>query len=302
MNSVDNGNSASNDGREKFDDRILAVAPLDAGPRMATFRGGAIHVTRPPGAQKIVRSENNVVSIMLAPTTGLKRAIGSDKLQEHDVAAGGVAITPVNADVRLSWKHSRENVTIVLPHTSLLELAEHELDSSNIELRPLPFGTVDSWALHIAKLLKAELAQAETSNELYVDSLITVFAVHLLRNYAGIQKPFLNAAGGLSLRQTKRVRDYMEANFARKLSVKELASVAGLSPHYFIQVFAETFGKSPHQYVMELRLDLAEKLLTLEDFTIMEVAHLSGFATQSHLTTTMRKHRNTTPMQVRQRR
>jgi AraC family transcriptional regulator len=82
----------------------------------------------------------------------------------------------------------------------------------------------------------------------------------------------------------------------------ELASVAGLSPRQFLQAFTRTFGDPPHRYVMGLRLALAEKLLRAGDLTIAEIARLSGFSSQSHLTACMRKHRQVTPLQIRRER
>jgi AraC family transcriptional regulator len=114
-------------------------------------------------------------------------------------------------------------------------------------------------------------------------------------------KVSLNAKGGLSNRSARRVQDYLEANFARKTSISELAAVSGHSPHHFIQAFTRTFGRPPHQYLLGLRLSFAEKLLVEGDLTIAEVAEVSGFSSQSHLTTAMKKYRQTTPMQIRRR-
>ncbi|WP_234836151.1 helix-turn-helix domain-containing protein [Sinorhizobium meliloti] len=72
--------------------------------------------------------------------------------------------------------------------------------------------------------------------------------------------------------------------------------------HAFIQAFTKTFGESPHKYVLRLRLNFAEELLVESVLSIAEIAHLSGFSDQSHLTVTMSKHRNRTPRQVRQQR
>lgn len=235
---------------------------------------------------------------MLAPAQGLQSAIGSDKLHAFDAEIGTIVITPAGLDAQVIWPHTRENATLILPPEALQELVEREFDSSRTELQLAPFGTVDPWALQIARLLKTELMQKDAANELYIDSLVTIFGVHVLRHYAGIRKPVAKVTGGLSIRQAQRVRDHMEANFTRRLTVAELASVAGLSPHYFIHVFAKTFGKPPHQYVVDLRLDAAEKLLLQGNLTITEVAYLSGFSNQSHLTTAMKKHRNVTPMQL----
>ncbi|TIV63647.1 MAG: helix-turn-helix transcriptional regulator, partial [Mesorhizobium sp.] len=64
---------------------------------------------------------------------------------------------------------------------------------------------------------------------------------------------------------------------------------------------SKTFGVSPYQSVLLLRLDFAEKLLTDSRMSITDIADLSGFSSQSHFTTMMRKYRHVTPQQVRTR-
>ncbi|PBC11775.1 hypothetical protein CK230_05910 [Mesorhizobium sp. WSM3859] len=80
-----------------------------------------------------------------------------------------------------------------------------------------------------------------------------------------------------------------------------MAAVCDLSPYHFARAFSKTFGVSPYQYVLGLRLDLAEKLLADSRMSITDIADLAGFSSQSHLTTMMKKYRNATPQQVRAR-
>ncbi|RWC51665.1 MAG: AraC family transcriptional regulator [Mesorhizobium sp.] len=91
----------------------------------------------------------------------------------------------------------------------------------------------------------------------------------------------------------RRVREYLDENFARKVMVAELACVAG--PNHFIARFAATFGMPPHRYLINSRLDLAERLLAGGELPIAEIAYLTGFSDQSHLAATMKKYRGRTP-------
>ncbi|TPN92052.1 helix-turn-helix transcriptional regulator [Mesorhizobium sp. B1-1-5] len=115
------------------------------------------------------------------------------------------------------------------------------------------------------------------------------------------RRPLLNAKGGLSLGHARLVAQFLSENFSRKLSLAEMAAVCGLSPYHFARAFSKTFGVTPHQYVLALRLDFAEKLLADRRMSITDIAYLSGFSSQSHLTTTMKKYRDVTPLQVRER-
>ncbi|AZO44997.1 AraC family transcriptional regulator [Mesorhizobium sp. M7D.F.Ca.US.005.01.1.1] len=113
------------------------------------------------------------------------------------------------------------------------------------------------------------------------------------------RQPTLNAKGGLSVRSTRRVQEFLDENFTRKLALAEMAAVCGLSPYHFVRAFSRTFGMPPHQYVLDLRLDFAERLLADSRMTIADIAHSSGFSSQSHFTTVMKKYRQVTPLQAR---
>ncbi|KGM31992.1 AraC family transcriptional regulator [Inquilinus limosus MP06] len=277
---------------------LLDVIPQPAGPRIATPRGGAFHSIRPPGSQTFL-AQDHCVGIMLAPAPRFRATLGSDRPQIYDAPTGAIAIAPANVDSTLVWPTSRENAIIAITPESLQELAALEFDAADVELQPPPFGAIDPWALRIAQMLKAELNQREVPNELYVDSLITIFAIHMLRHYSGVRTPPPTVQGGLSRQSAGRVQDFLADNFSRKLSVAELAEIAGLPPRRFIQAFTRTFGEPPHRHIVGLRLSFAEKLLIQGELTIAEVAYLSGFSSQSHLTTAMRTARQTTPRAIR---
>ncbi|MFB9981794.1 helix-turn-helix domain-containing protein [Mesorhizobium kowhaii] len=113
------------------------------------------------------------------------------------------------------------------------------------------------------------------------------------------RQPALNVKGGLSPRNARRVQEFLNENFSRKLALADMAAVCELSPYHFVRAFSKTFGAPPHQYVLDLRLDFAERLLADSRMTIAEIAHLSGFSSQSHFTTVMKKNRQVTPLQAR---
>ncbi|WP_218617022.1 AraC family transcriptional regulator [[Phormidium ambiguum] IAM M-71] len=51
--------------------------------------------------------------------------------------------------------------------------------------------------------------------------------------------------------------DYIHAHLNCDLSLAELASVVNISPTYFASLFKRTMGISPHQYVIQRRVEQA---------------------------------------------
>jgi AraC family transcriptional regulator len=112
-------------------------------------------------------------------------------------------------------------------------------------------------------------------------------------------KQIVSSKGGLSSHSARRVQEYLAENFTQKIHIAELASVAGISPHHFIVRFAKTFRMPPHRYLINLRLDFAEKLLVDGEIAIAEIAYMTGFLDQSHLAATMKRYRGKTPIELR---
>lgn len=280
--------------RERTARFVLDIIPESAGPRRATAQGSVIYSVRGPGSQTFLAKEHSV-GIVLAPIRKLRASLGSDKLQEYDAPVGCLVINPAGVDSNLAWSATRENAVVSISPEALSALAAHEFDIGDPELRPPAFGTVDLWALTIAQKITAELTGQASPNELYLDSLVTLFGIHLLRTYTGRNRQPTSPKGGLSTDGGRRVREYLNQSFMRKILVAELASVAGVSPNHFIAGFTRTFGMPPHRYLINLRLDFAERLLAGGKLSIAEVAYLAGFSDQSHLAATMKKYRGRTP-------
>lgn len=81
----------------------------------------------------------------------------------------------------------------------------------------------------------------------------------------------------------RRVRDLLEAEYARTVTIRELADVAGLSTFHLIRVFGALFGLPPYKYLEQIRIQHARRLIRL-GFPLTHVVHATGFSDQSHLT------------------
>lgn len=79
----------------------------------------------------------------------------------------------------------------------------------------------------------------------------------------------------------KRVRDYLEDNYAENVSLEQLASIACLSPFHLSRVFCKEVGLPPHAYQTQVRVNRAKTLLA-SGWSIGRVALELGFASQSH--------------------
>ena len=119
----------------------------------------------------------------------------------------------------------------------------------------------------------------------------------------------VHVAGGANVRRRlnplpkwrlQRVREFIEANIETRISLGELAHVAGVSRMYFAAQFREATGLRPHDYVIQRRITLARHLLARTDRPIVEIALCVGFPTQAHFTNVFKRIEGVTPHRWRE--
>jgi AraC family transcriptional regulator len=130
---------------------------------------------------------------------------------------------------------------------------------------------------------------------LYVEAVATQLAVHLLRNYASGTFREPNTKGRLSPTQVRRLREYIDGRLHERLNLETLAAVAGAGVWTLTRHFRESFGRTPHAYIIERRIDRARRLLAQSGLPIKEIALACGFADQAHMTRVFQAHLHTTP-------
>jgi AraC family transcriptional regulator len=278
---------------------VLDFIPDKDRIQIVTPSGGATHSIRSGDSLSFV-AESHYATVFFTSAKNVRASVSSSVIQEFDVPAGALGIVPAGGEPLTIWPSKKESVAVVITPSAMAALSEREYDGKIFEPRPMMATTIDPQALHLASLLRAELTERPVANELYVDSILTLFGIHLLRNYSGAEHETADARGALSPRNIRRIREFLAENFTGKLLVADLAAVCELSPRHFIQAFNKSFGRQPHQYLMGLRLEFAQRLLVEGKLTVTEVALLSGFANQSHLTFTLKKHCGLTPAQLRE--
>jgi AraC family transcriptional regulator len=97
----------------------------------------------------------------------------------------------------------------------------------------------------------------------------------------------------------KRVVEYVDHHLSGKITLLDLAAVAGLSRMHFASQFRAATGFRPHEYLLRRRIQRAEELLRQSTMTLVEIALTVGFQTQAHFTTVFKRFVGDTPYQWR---
>ena len=161
-------------------------------------------------------------------------------------------------------------------------------------------GFQDPLLVQIGLALQHELEQPTPAGKLYAQTAAQMLAVHLLRHYTAPAPQIYEPTQGLTARQVRRVTDYVLAHLDQDLSLPALAQQIGFSPYHFARQFRRATGESPHQFVLDLRIEHARQLLHETKLPLAQIALASGFANQSHLTQAFKRSIGLTPATYRE--
>jgi AraC family transcriptional regulator len=110
-----------------------------------------------------------------------------------------------------------------------------------------------------------------------------------------------SARGGLAPWQRRKIDRYVREHLERPVQVDELAAQIPLSVSHFCCAFKETFGDTPHAYLIRLRLETAQEMMLATAEPLSQIALASGFGDQAHLSKQFRRVVGETPSAWRRR-
>ncbi len=251
----------------------------------------------PPGSYEV-----NVVlpwpAVKFVATHGHgARALDSDRLTRVSAAAGASDIVPADCGYRAIAEVGWFGVVLFKPEF-LTRLAGDGGSNAVDALVPVSVDFDPDFAT-LSRHYRHAFSGSDGGNLLYLESVVALLGVHVLRHASGTAKRHV---GGPPPRAAKEVREavqYIDAGLARRLSLSEMADVAGMGIYEFSRCFKTVVGTSPHRYVLKRRVERARELLATTDRPIADIAYAVGFSSQSHMTDTFRRLLDTTPGRYR---
>lgn len=103
---------------------------------------------------------------------------------------------------------------------------------------------------------------------------------------------------GAEPQAVRRAKDYLAVHYAHNAGLADLAAAADMSPFHLLRVFTRTTGQTPHEFLIQKRVDAAKELLRTR-LPLARIAADCGFADQSHMTRLFRRQHGLTPGKYR---
>ncbi len=217
------------------------------------------------------------------------------KRESETQTTGTIAIIPVDILHRCLWAEKIQFMFVSVDPLLLKRLGMEVSASEDIELIPHFATQQDPLILGILLSLKDELESKMSGDRLYVDQLTTTLVIHLIKKYCVKKNQVVKYTDGLPKYKLRQVIEHIHSHLNSEIKLAELAGVAGISQYYFCQLFKNSLGITPYQYVLQQRVEQAKRLLRSGKMAICDIALICGFANQSHLTKHFRKITGMTP-------
>jgi len=201
----------------------------------------------------------------------------------------------VTGDIALCRRHvvglvqSRNQMNKLRFEVSDLYLSEAAGDANReIELQSIP-RLKDERIRALMTAVNIERVSGFPSGQLFLQSIEVALAATLVQTYSRSIKARRQIKGGLSDVSRRNVIDLVRSRISEDISLADMAAVTGLSMTHFSHIFKKTMGKSPHQFVLQQRVQYAKELLVSLNLRMIDIALASGFKTQQHFARIFRK-------------
>jgi AraC family transcriptional regulator len=156
--------------------------------------------------------------------------------------------------------------------------------------------------VHLEHLLLGLLNVAQDGS--YVDALIgdllvNAICLRLAKCYATSTPRMPPQRGGLPPARLKTVLEFIHANLDKNVSLSSLADAANMNMYYFAALFRNSMGVSPHQYVLDRRVERAKQLLRDHKLSVLDVSLQVGFDHPNNFARAFRRLAGVSPTQFR---
>jgi len=235
---------------------------------------------------------------------GLVIRTGAGQRQETRPSTGAIWLSPAGIDddrITITAPIPRE-LHLYLPTTQFRKLAD-DFNLPGEPARSIRYvaGVRDAVIHQIGLAIVSAMTNETAAGRMFVETASATLAARLLQTYcdSGACKPLEPATHRIDHARLRRALDHISANLDEKITLNELAQIAGVSLFHFARTFTRAMGVSPNRYVSRLRLEQAMADAAAGKLSLAQIAFKSGFSSQASFTRAFRRATGITPGEYR---
>ncbi|WP_446743857.1 helix-turn-helix domain-containing protein [Silvibacterium acidisoli] len=205
---------------------------------------------------------------------------------------GTVSVEKRDHEQSICWRSPATTLTVELDDAVLAEVqtADTECNTEDDRVQALS---------PLLYALEAERQQGYPHGQLFVDGIEQAIACIVVAITGHAQVRRSTQVPSMAPHQLRRVNEYVKAHLDKKIILRDMAREAGLSTSHFSRLFRKSSGRTPHQYVLEQRIDHAKSLMADSHHSLLDIAIASGFRTHQHFSKVFHRITGRSPRQYR---
>lgn len=197
--------------------------------------------------------------------------------------AGTVSVIDLRDNPQCEFRGPFDAVQYYVPRKALDEFA-YEHGAKPVPTLKWSRDQRDPFLSTLSSVLLSAVQEDATTNQLFVDHIGLSLLAHFAQSYGGLRARDGQSQGGLAPWQERRAKEIMFARLASHLTISDVAAECQLTPSHFARAFRRSTGVAPHEFLSQLRIDEAKRLMLTTKLPLADVALICGFGDQSYFT------------------
>lgn len=257
--------------------RLLASNDPGSGPVFARIRDAV------PGQLAFEQTDEAALAVLVSPARVSRMTCGTvPPCLPCQLGDGEVMVVDLRCPPPVRFGDSVDLVRADIPRSVLQAFARKHGWGEVAAFSPTKCGDRDATLSALLGSLGPYFDEPREGGALVVAQIALAVMAQLLSAYSNGGVDSRSSQGRLASWQEKRVKELIDENLTREISVSWLAGEIGLSESYFARAFRESVGMPPYQWLIERRVSRAKALMKDKGRSLTEIALSAGFADQSH--------------------
>ncbi|MEM0911731.1 MAG: AraC family transcriptional regulator [Pseudomonadota bacterium] len=208
-----------------------------------------------------------------------------------------IILTPAGIASGWKWYSPSKVIVITLEPFAFEQFALHNLQIKlTREQLKDAFQFIDKDLTQSATMLRDAL-YSDVGSDVLFESFARVFLTKLIQSYGLERNDDYAFTRSFTSKHYKAVLDYVAKHYSQNIALETLAQQTHLSTYHFARLFKQTIGVTPHQFVIQYRIERAKQMLLEPSPILYDVALSCGFSDQAHFTRIFKQYEGATPKQ-----
>ena len=211
---------------------------------------------------------------------------------------------PIECETCIYEEHSMMGLYINLDMTRLRKIISkyNELNTYTNPSKKLAQSVVTNKRtkdINVVFIRLLQILQTELDSNMLSSSILDELYFRILQDSNGYVLQQLCEQGS-SFSRVSKVVEFIHKKLDEKISIEEMAELAGMSANNFHRIFKDALGDTPVQYIKKVRLNKARQLILHENMKAIRASELVGYDSPTQFSREFKRYFGTTPTKIKE--